>query len=470
MEPINRPLTHRAPRERLVARTRRLLANARLAVALPALALVLSASSLNGQADDASTGVVRGLVFDSTASSGLSDANVVLWGTEHQVRSNSDGYFRFEGVAPGEYSVVFFHEKLSRLGVSAGRGTVTVQAAEESEVRLAVPSMLTIVRSNCYLESDEGSYVFGLVTDAETGVPMPQTDVQLSWTPEGTLRVTETSVQTDGGGWFWQCGIPTGASVSGHAEFLNLSSTTQQTAIQGEGARLDLLLGDFAPSSVLGVVNDNQGGSPLFGVSARLVGTNHFTVTNQLGQFRFPAVSPGEYVLELTHLGYETRLDTVQVLNGLAMSLTAEMSTQPIQLDPIVVAVEQGRTTTVAAMGGTTFSREDVDRVRRRSSNIADVLRHTRVNGLQIRREEGRFCVEFPSGQVRIMKRDCESVLLFLDNNRVSPEAFFEMPPEVIDYFVVFRPVEAGALFGSGSAHGAIMFFTKDGRNRSPGR
>ena len=62
------------------------------------------------------------------------------------------------------------------------------------------------------------------------------------------------------------------------------------------------------------------------------------------------------------------------------------------------------------------------------------------------------------------MKRNCESVLLFLDNNRVSPEAFYELPPDVIDHFVVFRPVEAGALFGSGSAHGAIMFFTRDGR------
>ncbi len=412
------------------------------------------------------SGTIRGLVFDSTASTGLSDANVVLWGTSHQARSNSDGYFRFDDVPPGDYSVVFFHDKLGRLGVSSGQAAVTVATGNESQVRLAVPSMLTIVRTTCFLEAEDASYVFGTVTDAESGVAMPRTAVKLSWTPEGSMRVTRADLRTDAGGWFFHCGIPAGASISGSAEFLNLSSTTQQLALSEGGARMDLLLGEFEPASVLGVVSDNRGGEPMFGVAARLVGTNNFTVTNQAGQFRFPSVSPGEYMLELTHLGYETRTDTVQVLSGMAMSVSAVMSTEPILLKPIVVAVDAGRTTTIAAMGGTTFTSEDIDRVRRRSNNIADVLRHTRVNGLRIAREEGYFCVEFPSGQVRIMKRACESVLLFVDNTRVAPEAFYELPPEVIDYFVVFRPVEAGALFGSGSAAGAIMFFTKDGRNR----
>ena len=163
---------------------------------------------------------------------------------------------------------------------------------------------------------------------------------------------------------------------------------------------MDLLLGSFEPSTVSGVVSDVGDGLPMFGVAARLVGTQHYTVTNQTGQFQFPAVPPGEYVLELAHLGYETRMDTVQVLNGIGIAVSASMSTEPIELDPIVVEVEQGRVTAALAMGGTTYTAADVERVRRRSSNVADILRHTRVGGLQIRREEGYFCVEFPSGQV----------------------------------------------------------------------
>lgn len=457
--------THTQPRPRPALRGFRALVLLGASLALIGTGLVAGSAPVAAQG----TGVVRGLVFDSTGSMGLAEADVVLWGTAHQAQTNEDGYFRLDDVPEGEYSVVFFHSKLSRLGVSAGRAVVQVAAGAESEVRLAVPSMLTIVRTTCFLEDEENSYIFGTVTDAETGVSMPRTAVRLSWTPQSSMRVSHADVETDGGGWFFKCGIPSGAAMSGSAAFLNLSSTTQQMALGPDGGRMDLLLGEFSPASVAGVVTDNFGGNPMFGVAARLVGTNHFTVSNQTGQFRFPSVLPGEYLLELTHLGYETRTDTVQVLSDVAMTVSAVMSTEPIQLAPIVVSVDAERITTVAAMGGTTFTREEVERVRRRSSNIADVLRHTRVGGLLIRREEGRFCVEFPSGQVRLMKRGCESVLLFVNNNRVAPEAFYDLPPDVIDYFVVFRPIEAGALFGSGSAHGAIMFFTKDGRNPAGG-
>jgi len=436
-------------------------ASAALAIALGLLGATYSLATAQGR------GVIEGYVHDSTAAGPLSSADVVLWDTSFKTRTGPDGSFRFDDVPAGEYSVVFFHSKLSRMGVSSGRAAVTLVPGAIATAQLAVPSMGTVVRAACFIETDEGAYLYGAVTDAESGLGMPRTTVSLSWTTDGSTRVSQASLETNGDGWFFHCGIPNNAVVSASAEFLNLSSPAQQMELRGEGGRLDLMLGSFRPTEVTGRIREQGSDMPLFGVAARLVGTNNYTVTNQEGIFRFRDVPPGEYQLELTHLGYETRIDTLQVLNGIGMSLTAAMSTEPIELDPIVVSVEAERMTAAASMGGQLFSNESLQPLERRSGNVADLLRHSRVMGLRIRREEGFFCVEFESGQVRILKRNCESVLLFVDNNRVQPAAFFELPPGSIDHFVVFRPVEAGTLFGAGGAHGAIMFVTKDGTRRN---
>lgn len=412
------------------------------------------------------SGVVEGFVYDSTTSGPLSSADVVLWDTSFQARTGPDGSFRFEGVPAGEYSVVFFHSKLSTLGVSSGRASTTVDPGEIATVDLAVPSMVTIVRNACFIETDEGTFVYGTVTDAESGLGMPRTTVNVRWTPSGETLPNMETVETNGEGWFFKCGLPAGANVSSWAEFLNLSSPVQQFGLTDDGTRVDLRLGSYRPARMSGTVSDRGTDLAMFGVAVRLVGTNHYTVTNREGGFNFEDVAPGEYVIEFTHLGYENRMDTVQVLNGVGMNVQAQLATEPIELDPIVVTVESERVTAAAAMGGQMFDNATIQPHVRRSGNIADLLRHNRVNGLRIRREEGNFCVEFESGQVRIMKRDCESVLIFVDNARVQPEAFFELPPESIDHFVVFRPVDAGTLFGAGGAHGAIMFVTKDGRRR----
>ena len=69
---------------------------------------------------------------------------------------------------------------------------------------------------------------------------------------------------------------------------------------------------------------------------------------------------------------------------------------------------------------------------------------------------------------MRILKRRAgESVMVYIDNARVAdPVTALDMPSDAIDRMVVFRPVEAGALFGTGAAHGVIMIYTKSGQRR----
>ena len=432
------------------------------------VAVVAALVPRSGVAQGVETGSIRGLVMDSTTSEALAAADVVLWETTHRVQTNADGYFTIDGVAPGEYAVLFFHPRLAHLGVSTGQRMVTVRSGETTEIELGTPSMETVVRNQCFLEEPEGAFTYGAVLDTETRVPIPGSTVRLSWTGALGGRIHSASVEADSEGWFRFCGLPDGATASGMAEFLNLSSAAQQVVVR-DGSRIDFLLGEYRPSGVSGLLVDQAGGQPLSGVAVRLVGTRYFTVSDGKGAFAFGDVPPGEYVLEAQHIGYGTRTETINPINGVGISVTMALSTEPIQLDPIVVTVDRQRMAARLAMGGQVVSREDIAKVERRTRNLADLLRNTRVNGLRIRREEGQFCVEFESGQVRLLKtRPCESVLMFIDDNRIASEGIYDFPPEAFDHFVVFRPVQAGALFGSGGAHGAIMFYTKSGRRRAP--
>ncbi len=434
-----------------------------LAVAAVVGATLALPPGIGGQ--EVPTGSIRGQVVDSTVAEPLAGADVALWETTHRVQSNEDGYFVFEQVPVGEYAMVFFHPRLAHLGVSAGQTMVTVQEGVTTEVDLGTPSLATVTSNQCLFESAEGSFVFGAVLDTETRVAIPGSTVHLSWTEGLGGRVRTRRTVADGEGWFRFCGLPKGAKASGMAEFLSMSSTAQQVAVGERGARIDFLLGEYEPSGISGRLSDQGGGQPLSGAAVRLLGTRYFTVTDGRGDFQFQDVPPGEYVLEVTQLGYETRSETVNLLNGVGISVEMKMSMEPIELEPIVVTVDQQRMAARAAMGGQVVSREDIAEVERRTRNIADLLRNTRVSGLRIRREEGQFCVEFESGQVRLLKtRPCESVLMFIDDNRVAPEGIYDFPPDAIDHFVVFRPVQAGALFGTGGAHGAVMFYTKNGR------
>ena len=433
---------------------------------LTALTFALGTAAAVPAAGQDGVGTIRGIVYDSTASEALADADVALWETVYRATTNADGYFTLSDVPEGTYSAVFFHPRLAHLGLSSGQLSVVVQAGQTTEVELATPSMETVVRNQCLFESPEGAFAYGAVLDTETRVPIPGAAVTLSWAESLGGRIRDVETESDTEGWFRFCGLPTGYTASGMASFLNLSSAAQQVELE-QASRIDFLLGEYTPSGVSGTLTDQSGGGPLSGVAVRLAGTRHFTVTDGRGQFRFTDVPPGEYVLEAQSMGYETRSETVNLMDGVGIHVAMEMSTEPIQLDPIVVSVDQQRMAARLAMGGQVISREAIAEVERRTGNVADLLRNTRVSGLRIRREEGQFCVEFESGQVRLMKtRPCESVLMFIDDNRVAPEGIYDLPPEMIDHFVVFRPVQAGALFGTGGAHGAIMFYTKNGRRR----
>ena len=141
------------------------------------------------------------------------------------------------------------------------------------------------------------------------------------------------------------------------------------------------------------------------------------------------------------------------------------LSTEAIEIAPITVAVES-RPMTERAMGGILIDRVAVDRVRRRARDAADVLRSQNLPGVIVRRRgDGTLCIGYMPGQVRMMwNTGCVPMIIFINNVRATnTDLALQLPPEAIDHMVIYKPLEAGNLFGMGSANGVLAIFTRQG-------
>ena len=98
-------------------------------------------------------------------------------------------------------------------------------------------------------------------------------------------------------------------------------------AQQGTGARLT------------GQVVDAGTGDGVEGAQVSLAGTLFTAMTDSRGRFRIDDLPPGMRIVQIERLGYESRADTVEVPEGMSMTLRFPISVEPIMLEPIVVSL-----------------------------------------------------------------------------------------------------------------------------------
>ena len=121
-------------------------------------------------------------------------------------------------------------------------------------------------------------------------------------------------------------------SVDGSLDVLRDGAfEVEMTSVAGERGML---------TGILGTVRD-PGGDGVEGADVRAAGAGESAVTDERGAFRLIPLAPGAQVLELTHLGYESRVDTVEVLAGRVSRVTVVLAVDPLQIDPIQVEVER---------------------------------------------------------------------------------------------------------------------------------
>jgi hypothetical protein len=86
-----------------------------------------------------------------------------------------------------------------------------------------------------------------------------------------------------------------------------------------------------------GRVNDADTKESLLGANITLVDKFAGAMTDETGHFSIAELSPGEYTLQISHVGYETRLIEKTVDTGQIINLSIELTEKPISLKGITV-------------------------------------------------------------------------------------------------------------------------------------
>lgn len=412
------------------------------------------------------SGTVHGAVYDSIAHGPLSNAAVFLWDTPYQSVSDSLGRFSIENVPPGEYSILFFHTRLGELGVSAGARTVTVRAGERFGIDLATPSMSTVVASECIMEDrPEGSgSISGRIYDGDTNVTLGGALVTLSWHVEDSPVPESTRLRTGADGRYRSCAVPADVPVLLAADFLNRRGFRREVRVD-EGGSLEaaVSLYDVEPATIGGQLTDGESGERVEGAETWLRGTHFRTLSDGSGNFDFDDVPPGEYMLMTDHLAYGTKMDTLIVPAGVRLTVAMMLDNRPIPIAPMTVTVEEPAVVMARARGGILILSDEIDEVRQRSRDASDILRSLHLPGVIVRHQtNGTICVGYSSGQVKMNQTGCVPMMIFVNDVRATDaDLALRLPPDAIERMVLFKPVEAGNLFGLGGGNGVWMIYTR---------
>jgi hypothetical protein len=384
---------------------------------------VSSITSLaRGVVAETPSGILYGVVWDSTRYRPLEGAMVHLSGTQHRSIADSSGRFLMQGLPGGTFTASFTHPRLDTLGIQATGVEAEILPGEASGVSLGIPSTPTILASACTpQERPPGTSVLvGVVRGTGSSEPLPRAQVEVRWSDfglwQGAGRTGRPAVAlqerqqvmealTDAEGRYRACGVPAERLLVVQARFLDRKGDTVHIRAREDAyAVLDLevplppglltsrttalsLEGGDGVQGVQGWVRERGSGNPVRSAEVILrQAPGHVVVrgvTDDRGFFRLRTPLPGAYALTATALGYApASSDTMEVEPGKLRVLELEMPPEALELPPLVV-VGESRAFHLEMQGfyqrrnqglhtGFFFSPEDVEK--RRSQRITDLL------------------------------------------------------------------------------------------------
>ena len=435
---------------------------------------VLLPAPLAAQEAEEGSGTIVGLVYDSTTSAPLANANVAVVGTNAFAETDESGEFRIDGVPEGEQMVVFFHRRLGTLGVSATPLQVQVADQAVAEVFLAVPSRPTILSGWCSAEAGDGeTSIGGIVTDALTGVPLPRARVIALGDAIGVFqrqRVVQ-EVRTENSGEYRLCNLDSSEALTVAVVFGSTEAMPRQLTESGPQI-LDVAIHISDPVTITGSVMDYATRAPIPGAHVQLIGSDHSEFTDAEGRFGFAMVPPGRQIIETTVLGYAPRVDSLTVFSNEALGLEIVLATEAIALDPLVVTgrrEERVFTTTGTRFSGLTEAQ--VDSIIPRILDFPGLARAARTPGVSI--YETTMANAFGDPQVGVcieMTRNrgggantCNMVEVRINDGPVPDPSFFllDLNPQDVRRMQFITPIEAGLLYGDRGANGVLLIYTR---------
>lgn len=436
---------------------------------------------------------LTGSVFDSVRAEPLAGATVFLVGTERATETDENGRFQIDGLLEGEYAVNFSHPVLDSLAFTPEPVEITLRRDGAAAVRLAVPSLSSIVASLCpdTAGRERTGVVVGVVRDSNSDAPVAGAHVAVF-----TDRL-EAETRSDGMGRYAACGPvrKTLTVVAWHetraSDETSLILTSRRITrkdlvlrrVHGgedrwQASEVDVTRGQAGatgqPAVVVGRLLDAESRKPIDLAEIRLVGQGGdlFRVTDGEGTFLFPRVSPGVYEVLLTHLAYGTHSDSLEVGNGELVRYDVRLAMEPIELEPLVATVDRRSISPMHRgfyermsldMGGYFITREDIER--RQPHRISQMIGE--APGVRVRCPMG-VCYVYSTRY-----RDCRPAV-YLDRMYVTGGKNSDAPPWPLDRFVIPNEVEAVEVYegpaslpaefsGSRAGCGVIVIWTRRG-------
>ncbi len=258
-------------------------------------------------------------------------AIITIPATGDSVQTDAAGAFTFTPVIPGRYRL--FAEDSAFIGYAVPFQDVDVDVGRRSDVSVALryPGHDEILRRICggALPRPSTAVLLGRLL-LDEGARLPD-GVSLTATALGDAGGVEPSallslnrdgagVVPDHEGRFPICGAPRGSetrvTVSWQGYPLRDTLVTPDTGAASVRVSWRITMRDFdrfvsATSALRGTITHDGTGTPVAGAEVLLPTLMRGTVTDSAGVFMLDSLPPGQTAVQVRHIGFESRRDTV---------------------------------------------------------------------------------------------------------------------------------------------------------------
>lgn len=221
---------------------------------------------------------------------------------------------------------------------------------------------------------------------------------------------------------------------------------------------------DLSDSNIIGHIVDKESGEHLSFYPVRLLDTTMGTNTDATGHYSFKNLSPGNYIVEASCMGYVTEQKIVKIKLGETKEVNFEVVADALQLEQVVVT---GNKSEVKRRNSATL----VNVVTNQIFNLVSAV--SLADGLNFQpgvRVENN-CQNCGFTQVRINGLDGHYSQILMNSKPVFSAlagvyGLEQIPANMIDRVEVMRG-GGSALFGSSAIGGTINIITKDPLNNT---
>jgi iron complex outermembrane receptor protein len=221
------------------------------------------------------------------------------------------------------------------------------------------------------------------------------------------------------------------------------------------------LIVSAVPTGIIGKISDSATGEAIQGAAIRVLNTYIGTYADKNGNFNIAKVTPGNYELLITMVGYENKKIKIRV--PLEKALLIEMKTQPIQSGEIVVTANR-RVQEVQDVPISISIVNSNNIMEQGDSKLENVLGY--VPGVEVNNDEvsirGSSGFSFGVGSRALLMVD-GMPMVTADDGSMN----FDIVPDFAINQIEIIKGAGSALYGTGALGGVINILTKDPQEKS---